>query len=215
MAVPAAILASCLPAVAGPSSASDILALGEHLVQSYAAWAAPIAGPLPAPPIKPRLLRPSRKRDRDPPWPTLTDSQQAFLFSLAASAEETELLFGELFHWFLPAHEMTHWLQRALGLGGDFYTRERMANECAVAFFMESEAEEERLVALYQLLAYALDRLADPVPPGVDPVAYFNLHYYDLAQDPAAYGHFQFRFITDAIARRRSLRLEDLLFGQG
>ncbi|MBC7220647.1 hypothetical protein H5T55_04150 [Candidatus Bipolaricaulota bacterium] len=200
---------------------ADILALGENLVQSYVTWVAPIAGPLPAPPIvsvrnTPNLAYFDLRSNVIvvPYWPTLTDSQQAFFLSLTPSAEEAALLFGELFNWFLVAHEMTHWLQRALDLEADPYTRERIANECAVAFFMESEAAEERLVELDRMLAYALDALADPVPPGADPAAYFNLHYYALAQDPAKYGYFQFRFITDAVARRKSLRLVDLLFGQ-
>ncbi|GAB4305504.1 MAG: hypothetical protein Kow0097_03960 [Candidatus Bipolaricaulota bacterium] len=220
----ATTLASCFPALSEPISAphlADILALGENLVQSYVAWVVPIAGPLPAPPIlsvrnTPNLayFDPRSNLIVVPCWPTLTDSQQAFFLSLTASAEEAALLFGELFNWFLIAHEMTHWLQHALDLGGDPYTRERMANECAVAFFMESEAAEERLVELERILAYALDGLADPVPPGTDSAAYFNLHYHDLAQDPAKYGHFQFRFITDAIAHRKSFRLVDLLSGQ-
>ncbi len=145
-----------------------------------------------------------------PHWPTLDAEIQAFFTFLLPDPNEAERLFEELFGWFLVAHEMTHWLQRELNVVPDRYDEERMANDFAVAFFM-AEGDEARLLHLGQLVDRALQNLADPVPLGEDRAQFFNERYADLAVDPAKYGHFQFAFILDSIARRADHALSALL----
>jgi len=140
-----------------------------------------------------------------PHWPSLEGPTRDFFLSLADDESTTAQLFVGLFDWFLVAHEMTHWFQRQAGIVLDRYPSEAMANDLAVAFHMETDHGEERLLALAGLLGQALTRLPDPTPLGESPAAFFNANYRELAVDPGRYGYYQFRFILDAIDRRADL----------
>jgi len=144
-------------------------------------------------------------------WPTLDGAARGFFLSLADTEEAAGRLFVGLFDWFLIAHEMTHWLQRAIGLQLDRYGSEAMANDVAVAFFARSPEGEESLVALAGLVETARARLDDPTPDGVAPAVYFNATYGPLTQDPARYGYYQFGFILDAIARRAEFSFVEIV----
>ena len=200
--------------VASPAEVKD---RAEAIVRSYAERVALVVGPERYVPTVRILNTPAlayfdarARRITLPYWPTLDEQTKGFFLALLPDPEEAEELFGELFTWFLVAHEMTHWLQGELGIVLDRYEDERMANDVAVAFFM-GEGDEARLVRLGELLDHALQSLPDPVPVGEDRAAYFNRRYADLAVDPAQYGQYQFTFILDAISRRADLLWEDML----
>lgn len=189
-------------------SPTEIKAQAEQIIRAYAARVEAAVGPRGYVPTVRVMNTPAlayfdarTRRITLPHWPTLDAEVQAFFTSLLPDPSEAERLFRELFGWFLVAHEMTHWLQRELNIVLDRYDDERMANDFAVAFFM-AEGDEARLLRLGELLDRALQNLADPVPPGEDRAQFFNEWYADLAVDPAKYGHFQFTFILDSIARR-------------
>jgi len=131
--------------------------------------------------------------------------------SLSGNEARAEELFTTLFNWFLVAHELTHWLQREVGIALDRFSSEVMANHFAVAFHMAAANGEERLLRLGELLQGALHRLADPTPEGEDAAAFFNANYAALARDPSRYGYYQFRFILDSIAHRSELDFETLI----
>ena len=148
-------------------------------------------------------------------WKTLDASAQSFFFSLVDGndAEAAACLFTSLFNGFLLAHEMTHWLQRYCGLMLDRYTSESMANDLAVAFFMDFEQGEAELLALQQQLQRAISRMSDPTPAGEDAATYFNSHYAELTRNASLYGYYQFRFVIDSIHRRAKLDFEGFIRG--
>ncbi len=150
-----------------------------------------------------------------PHWKTLDAPARSFFFSLVADndSEQASRLFTSLFNGFLLAHEMTHWLQRTCGLTLDRYTSESMANDLAVAFFMDFEGGESELLALQQQLQRAISRLNNPTPAGENAAVYFNTHYAELARDASLYGYYQFGFIIDSIDRRSKLGFEDFIRG--
>lgn len=201
----------------GTASPAEIAARAQAIVRAYAERVEREIGPVRYVPTVRVLNTPAlayfdarTRRITLPYWPTLDAEVQAFFTSLLADPAEAEFLFGELFGWFLVAHEMTHWLQDELGIALDRYADEQMANEFAVAFVV-AEGDEARLLSLGELLVRAVQNLADPVPPGEDRAGYFNERYAELALDPAQYGHYQFTFILDAIARRVDLAFAALL----
>jgi hypothetical protein len=138
-------------------------------------------------------------------WPTLDRASRRFFLALTETEEDGAALFVGLFNEFLVAHEMAHWLYRAVGIERDRYSSEREANDIAVAFFLTAEDGEARLLALRPRLEAALARLSDPTPPGADKKRFFNDQYVALARNPYSYGHYQFRFILDSIGRRHEL----------
>lgn len=135
-------------------------------------------------------------------WPTLDQASRGFFFDLTDSEEDAASLFVHLFNGFLVAHEMTHWLYRALGIERDRYSSEREANDMAGAFFLGIENGEALLLRLRPMLEAALARLADPTPSRADEAQFFNSRYGLLARNPYQYGYYQFRFILDSIDRR-------------
>ncbi len=144
-------------------------------------------------------------------WPTLDPASRSFFLDLTETETEAASLFVALCNDFLVAHELAHWIQRALGADLDRYGAEQNANEIAVAYFMTVDEGEPRLVTLRSQLDDALRRLPDPTPLGWAERPYFNDHYGELIGDPRAYGYYQLRFILDAIDRRDQLDFRSLV----
>ena len=184
----------------------------EQTIRAYALAASAVVGdvgPLPEIVVEntPHLAYFNRQTHRIvvPYWPPQESTVTFFLTLTAGDEAAARILFTELFDWFLVAHELMHWLQTVRGAALDYYHAEISANDGAVAFYGLSPESEERLLRLDALLAAALEQLADPTPPALDPVTYFNAFYATLTGDPYRYGYYQFRFIRDSIARRHEL----------
>lgn len=195
-----------------PSDSAAVQSAVEMIVAAYVRALAPTGAAIGAPPEvvvqnTPNLIHfsPLTNRIVVPFWPPQESTLTFFLTLSGGDETQAQELFGELFHWFLVAHEMTHWLQHAGAVALDHYDAEARANDGAVAFYSLASENEERLLRLDALLAAALGRLRDPTPPALDPVTYFNAFYPSLAGDPYRYGYYQFRFIRDSIARRSTL----------
>lgn len=113
---------------------------------------------------------------------------------------------GAFFNRFLIAHEAAHWFQaRADRREATLYENENVANRIAVAFWRTQPQGERFLAELEQLAAAAAANLPDPTPPGESPVTYFGANYQTLGRDPLKYGHYQFRFMVDALRDRLQL----------
>ncbi len=206
------------------TSISTVQTTAERIVVAFVERVSEIAGAVPAKAVPqvvvrntPNLVYLDHQREEivTAHWKTLDASAQSFFLSLVDDndAEDAACLFTSLFNGFLLAHEMTHWLQRYCGLMLDRYSSESMANDLAVAFFMDFEQGEAELLALRQQLQQAISRLSDPTPAGEDAATYFNSHYAELARDASLYGYYQFRFIIDSIRRRDKLDFEGFIRG--
>lgn len=142
-----------------------------------------------------------------PRWDELNKGQRTALEQIAGSATAAPVVFEWLFRWFFVPHELTHAFQTKLSSKDDHAASERLANDMAVAFFMEEPDGPAHLDQLAAIIESAIPRLA-ALPPDGD--AYFNAHYDELGSDPRLYGSFQLRFVLDSLNRRQTLRFDDL-----
>lgn len=142
-----------------------------------------------------------------PRWQELGDGAKRSLDQIAGSRPAAEMLFAWLFRWFFVPHELTHAFQTNLGGFDDHAVGERLANDVAVAFYMEEPGGPARLAELAAMVESLLTRLP-PIPADGD--AYFNAHYDELGTDPVLYGSFQLRFVHDSLLRRHELRFVEL-----
>ena len=142
-----------------------------------------------------------------PWWETQPPEMRAVFRTFAGGTDaEGEHLFRAFFNRFLIAHEAAHWFQaRADRRESTLYANENMANRMAVAFWRTQPGGERFLAELARLAERAAANLADPTPPGADPVAYFGANYQTLGRDPLKYGYYQFRFMADALRDRHTL----------
>jgi hypothetical protein len=136
-------------------------------------------------------------------WSALPPPVQAQFDAWAAAAGSSwtgARLFEEMFHWFLVPHELTHWVQTRGGTQKltDRYATEAEANRVAVAYWRRTDADRARLDALVGALSSLYAKMPSPVPSGDEPVHYFQTNYATLGANPAAYGWYQLRMITEA-----------------
>lgn len=192
-------------------SASELRDATQALLEDFSlkARAAGLeTGPAPAAEVRttPYLIhyRPAGTQARHavvlPWWADLTDDARAFFARFTAAAEGREL-FHALFHRFLVPHEAAHWLQADAGLlsRDRMYQAEIDANRVAAAYWRTVPGGEAFLARVEQLVTAALALLSDPVPTGIDPETFFDANYLKLAEEPAKYAYFQFRWIAGAI----------------
>ncbi|MDD2772212.1 MAG: hypothetical protein PHP45_00775 [Elusimicrobiales bacterium] len=141
-----------------------------------------------------------------PNWSELSETQHALLLRMAGTGND-ELLFNYLFRWFFVPHELSHALETNLGGKHDNAASEQLANDIAVAFYMEQEVEQ-KLMELERILENALPNL----PPLPDTPDYFNKHYQEMGQNNLPlYAAYQTTFVLNSIHKRKNLSL-DLLF---
>ncbi|HEX2188046.1 MAG TPA: hypothetical protein VHG51_04075 [Longimicrobiaceae bacterium] len=142
------------------------------------------------------------------PWWETSPAEMRTVFRTFAGGgdAEAEHLFRAFFNRFLIAHEAAHWFQaQADRREPTLYENENTANRLAVAFWRTQPDGERFLAELERLASRASGSLADPTPPGEDPVAYFGANYQALAREPLRYGYYQFRFMADALRDRSQL----------
>lgn len=142
-----------------------------------------------------------------PWWATQPDPMREVFRTFAGGDDaQAEHLFRAFFNQFLIAHEAGHWYQaRANRREPTLYENERQANRLAVAFWRTQPDGARLLAALEGMATRAAAALPDPTPAGEDPVAYFGANYQTLGRDPRKYGHYQFRFMADALRERETL----------
>ena len=166
----------------------------------------------------PQLIFFSGKANRItvPWWETSAPEMRAVFRTFAGAGDaEGERLFRAFFNRFLIAHEAAHWFQARAGRSeATLYENEAAANRLAVAFWKTQPGGAALLAELERMAAAAADNLPDPTPPGQDPVAYFGANYQALGADPLKYGHYQFRFMRDALRARDTLDFASLAGGR-
>lgn len=132
-------------------------------------------------------------------WGQLPAEGKGFFLSLTDNDPLIiEKEFGMLFNWFYLPHELAHALQAKTGRtvnskpGFDWWQVEMEANEMAFAYF-RSKGNKKELEELYHYAKKILSVLPDPVPPGYDPIEFFNKNYPSAQKplNPAVYGYFQ------------------------
>ncbi|MDE2618760.1 MAG: hypothetical protein KGL54_01230 [Sphingomonadales bacterium] len=139
-------------------------------------------------------------------WSEMPPEVQGMLAEWAAKGTlglTAEQQFAEVFNSLLVPHELGHF---AASLNGrdkaqSFWDGEVYANRVAIAFWRgepDGAAAFERRLENYNRF---LDALPRPVPDGEQPRAWFESHYEQLGDNPAAYGWFQGLFMREARVR--------------
>jgi hypothetical protein len=138
-------------------------------------------------------------------WETLPPPIQGFFAQWAAKdfpGRPPQQLFDTLFNGFLVGHELGHWVADQSGHLAmlDHYEAEIEANRFAIAFSdLSGRRQTAKTVARFSYLS----TLPNPVPPGEEPRAWFNAHYWNLARtNPLAYNWYQGKFIAEAWEQR-------------
>ena len=138
-------------------------------------------------------------------WKTLPPPIQGFFAQWASRdfpRQPPQRLFDTLFNGFLVGHELGHWVADQSGRLPtlDHYAAEIEANRFAIAFSdLGDRRETARTVARFSYLS----TLPNPVPPGEEPRAWFNSHYWDLVRaNPLAYNWYQGVFMAEAWKQR-------------
>lgn len=127
-----------------------------------------------------------------PPEWQLTFSRWA---SLAEDGITGEQLFSAMFGRFFFVHEMAHWAQSQYGPtltspNVNVYEYELEANRLSVAYW---RAQDPAFLATLVREFRTIERkLPDPMPRGQDRKQYFTKNHRNLAENPDAYGWFQF-----------------------
>jgi hypothetical protein len=127
-----------------------------------------------------------------PIWSQVEMKQKQFFYQLGGNEKKGKQIFGYFFNGFYLAHELGHALQKATNKRDtSLYQNEYFANIVAILYWRKTN----RTMELHQCYKYAkqmVSQLPNPVPPGEDPVKYFNTHYSELGADPYKYGYYQF-----------------------
>ena len=127
-----------------------------------------------------------------PIWHQVIPAQKEFFYELGGDEEKGKKLFGLFFNGFFLPHEMGHALQEAINENEvNLYQNEYFANVVAILYWRKVNRKGE-LAECYELAKKMVRELPNPVPPGEDPIKYFNEHYEELGADPYKYGFFQF-----------------------
>jgi hypothetical protein len=210
---------ACARSVSPPApSQASVLRVGdlasmEHTRDAFMARVAEAGVALPYVPGIREWTRPSLMSWREearvvavPVWQELSPAQLEVLDGLAGSRAAARELFVWLFRWFFVPHELTHALQTHLDSALGHAASERMANDLAVAFYMERPDGPARLAALERLLTPVVERL-----PSAGDDASFDAGYETLAREPRRYAAYQLRFVMDSLGRRRSLRVAPIV----
>ena len=131
----------------------------------------------------------------------------------AGGGETGRTLFEELFNWFFIPHELSHYFAGELNSSGnvDNFESEKSANEFAVAFWLTQPGVKSRLDRIARTARNIQQALPNPVPPGQDAKRYFNEHYDELGRNPPAYGYYQLKFVSDALAARKRLKFDSMV----
>lgn len=118
--------------------------------------------------------------------------------------EEAEDFYRLYFYWYNVAHELGHILRGHLGTDtyrhGEYWREEQEVNDFAVALWRHAGCER-RLERVAGYAERALSGLPDPVPPGMDPKAYFDANIEVLVPRPPVYAFFQFTFVRRSLAQ--------------
>lgn len=126
---------------------------------------------------------------------------------MGADAKIGKSFFELYFYWYNIAHELGHVLRAYHDKSAESpWIEETAVNEFAVAYW-RSRGENIRLKKLENLVRTAFTNLSDPLPNGEDRAQYFDAHYMELAQDPSAYGHYQFSMVLMALEKNTSLQV--------
>ena len=142
-----------------------------------------------------------------PRWGDLPPEVQSLFSDWARAAGgvwDGEGLFNELFHWFLIPHELGHDVQQIQGVPLGHFAAEQHANRIAVAWWALDPSSSARLHTFCEVAASLAGILPDPTPQGEAAESWFDEHYDALAQDPVAYGHYQFQFMSTACTEREA-----------
>lgn len=195
-----------------PTDAEPLQSGAQAIVDAFAAEVARVRGgplgPTPAVEVRdtPQLIFFDGEANGIvvPQWETQPEPMRAVFRTFAGGGDaEAERLFRAFFNRFLVAHEAAHWFQARAGRSeATLYAHENSANQLAVGFWRTQPDGERLLAELEQLAAGAAAALPDPTPPGEDAVAFFGENYQALGADPLKYGHYQFRFMADAMRQR-------------
>ena len=217
MALPAAGTAAAL----AQGASGDVGADARRIIARYVERIRAAGTPIPAAPPRLRLqTEPTLSSYRDqvvtlPIWETAPPPLHNMLDQLAAMTGglmSGEALFRTIFNWFIIPHELTHWYEDALGWEArhlDHYQTELRCNRVAVAFWAEEPGGPQRLERLFEALAKI--NMPSPVPAGADAPTYFNANYLALANNPAAYGWYQFELFREAWKLRGSASFAQLI----
>lgn len=207
--------ATAAPLVPVHDSPGQLRAHAQGIVDAFAAEVARARGaslgPTPSVEVRdtPQLIFFSGKSNAIVvPWWETQPAPMREVFRTFAGGDDVqaEQFFRAFFNQFLIAHEAGHWYQnRADRREPTLYENERQANRLAVAFW-RTQPDGERLLALLEQLATRTAAvLPDPTPPGEDAATYFGANYQTLGRDPLKYGHYQSRFMADALRERATL----------
>ncbi|MFH1727271.1 MAG: hypothetical protein ABIA04_02485 [Pseudomonadota bacterium] len=150
------------------------------------------------------------KKVRIPFWIDLKKNQKEIFLDWTGNIKTAQTLFTALFNWFFIPHELTHFLQTEYDFKSDHFDSEKLANDYAVAFWMEIKGGEKKLLKIKTILQPIFKKLKDAFPKNENEREYFNKHYGKLGEDPNKYGYFQFKWVLDAIEKRNKLKLNTL-----
>ncbi len=128
--------------------------------------------------------------------------EQMALWSSSGTAKD---LFDFAFRWFLPIHELAHFLQTEFKSNNSHADNEKIANDVAVAFWCTQPDGKKYLKVFQSMVEKAVLNSPEPAPAGIDSDQYFNDNYDDLSRNMAKYGAYQWRFVLNSLRRAEQL----------
>jgi len=136
-----------------------------------------------------------------PYWEELDKSTQDFFNKSVKNSEYNGRIFFETyFNWFLPIHELGHFIQFINNDTLGHYKKEINANEIAITYYREIGDT----IKLNKLLNYIKNTRLKMIAPKDTSEEYFNNNYYNiLNSNSEEYGYFQFMFVEHALKTKK------------
>lgn len=140
--------------------------------------------------------------------------QQVFerWIQLAGTGQSAADYFADTFNWALVLHELGHHLMFDHLTEAQLPShakQEEQANRFMVAWWASQPQARARLDRVGATWDALWTKLKSPVPAGADPIEHLQRNYWRIANDPDAYGWYQYRWMALAWRERDRLSLAE------
>lgn len=132
--------------------------------------------------------------------------------ALAGTGQSAADYFADTFNWALVLHELGHHIMFDHLTEAQLQShakQEEMANRFMVAWWASQPQARARLDRIGATWDALWNRLESPVPAGADPIEHLQRNYWRIANNPDAYGWYQYRWMALAWRDRDRLSLAE------
>jgi len=141
-------------------------------------------------------------------WQLLSEESKQFFNELGDHSSDGKSIYQKLFNWFFIPHVLTFFIEEELNIDDSCYHSEKTANDLAVAFWMSTENDQQRLLDLIAMLHPVFNQLQDPTPENQNIETYYNKNCFTFEHNPQEFFYYQVKMVLDAYENRTNLNFD-------